>query len=165
MNPYAQFRNVYTLDEIKKSPEVSPPLTKLQCSPTSDGSACVVLASERFVKAHGLQEKAVELVAQAMATDSPKPFVTKSAIEIAGADMTRKAAAQVYQMSGVWPADIGAVELHDCFSANELITYDALGLCPLGTAHIMVDNKDNDFGGRVVVNPSGGLISKGNCFL
>jgi sterol carrier protein 2 len=162
LNPYSQFQQVYTLEQVVGSATVHGPLTKLQCCPTSDGGAAVVVASEAFVKARGLQDQAVEIVAQAMATDSSQPFRTGSSMEVAGIGMTRRAAAQVYEQSGVRPSQVGVVELHDCFSANELITYDGLGLCPTGEAHKMVDTKDNTFGGRVVVNPSGGLISKGH---
>jgi sterol carrier protein 2 len=160
-NPYSQFRDVYTFDQVAKSRPVHGPLTMLQCCPTSDGSGAAILASEEFVVRHKLQDRAIELVSQAMATDSPKAL-GGSAIELAGADMTRRAAQQVFEASGVRPDQIGVVELHDCFSANELITYDALGLCPPGKAHEMVDSGDNTFGGRCVVNPSGGLISKGH---
>ncbi|KAF9401326.1 sterol carrier protein 2 [Mortierella sp. AD011] len=96
-----------------------------------------------------------------MATDSPKLF-NESSIELAGADMTRRAASDVYTKAGIKPSDVQVVELHDCFSANELITYDALGLCKPGEAHKLLDSKDVTFGGKYVVNPSGGLISKGH---
>ncbi|RKP27810.1 thiolase-like protein [Syncephalis pseudoplumigaleata] len=160
-NPYSQFRDIYTLEQVKQSRAVHGPLTMLQCCPTSDGGAAAILASESFVREHHLEAQAVELAGQAMATDSPQAMAG-SAIELAGADMTRRAAQQVYAQTGVAPTQVGVVELHDCFSANELITYDALGLCPPGKAHIMVDQKENTFGGRCVVNPSGGLISKGH---
>ncbi|KAL1921387.1 uncharacterized protein VTP21DRAFT_11103 [Calcarisporiella thermophila] len=161
LNPYSQFRDIYTLEQVLSSPKVFASLTKLQCCPTSDGAACVILASERFVKQHGLQDRAVEILGQAMATDSYKAF-EKSAIEVAGYDMTKHAAEEVYKRSGVSPQDVQVVELHDCFSANELITYDALGLCPHGQAHVLVDKGDTTYGGKYVVNPSGGLISKGH---
>ncbi|KAF9393854.1 hypothetical protein CPC16_000981 [Podila verticillata] len=161
LNPYSQFRDIYTLEQVEKSNKVFGPLTKLQCCPTSDGSACVILASEKFVREHNLQDQAVELVAQSMATDSPKLF-NESSIELAGADMTRRAAAEVYAKAGIKPTDVQVVELHDCFSANELITYDALGLCNPGEAHKLIDSGDVSYGGKYVVNPSGGLISKGH---
>ncbi|KAI9598388.1 thiolase-like protein [Syncephalis fuscata] len=160
-NPYSQFRDIYTLDQVKKSRTVHGPLTMLQCCPTSDGSAAAILVSEAFVREHRLEAQAVELAGQTMATDSPKAL-KGSAIELAGADMTRCAAEQVYKQTGISPSQVGVVELHDCFSANELITYDALGLCAPGQAHLMVDQNNNTFGGKCVVNPSGGLISKGH---
>lgn len=119
LNPYSQFRDIYTLDQILSSPKVYGPLTKLQCCPTSDGAACAIIASAAFVRKHGLQAQAVEIVAQSMATDSPKMLST-DAIEWAGADMTRKAVQEVYKKAGIGPRDVQVVELHDCFSANEV---------------------------------------------
>ncbi|GAB3386934.1 lipid-transfer protein [Amycolatopsis echigonensis] len=161
-NPYAQFQDVYTLEEVLASKPVYGPLTKLQCSPTSDGSGAVVLASEDFVDRHGLAGQAVEIVGQSMVTDMNSTFDDKSAISLVGADMTRKAAAKVYEQAGLGPADLDVIELHDCFSANELLTYEALGLCAEGDAGKLIDNDDTTYGGRWVVNPSGGLISKGH---
>ncbi|CAO3648942.1 unnamed protein product [Cunninghamella echinulata] len=161
LNPYSQFRDVYTLEQIENSPKVFGPLTKLQCCPTSDGAGCAILASEQFVAKHNLWDQAVEIVAQVMATDSPKMLSTDS-IEWAGADMTRRAANDVYKKAGITANDVQVIELHDCFSANELLTYDALGLTAPGKAHTIIDSGDNTFGGKYVVNPSGGLISKGH---
>jgi acetyl-CoA acetyltransferase len=161
-NPYSQFRDEYTLEDILAAPMVHEPLTKLQCCPTSDGSGAAVLASERFVDEHGLGDRAVEIVAQAMTTDGPATFDTASCINLAGADMSRRAAQQVYEQSGLGPEDVDVIELHDCFSANELITYEALGLCAEGEAGKLVDDGAVTYGGQWVVNPSGGLISKGH---
>ncbi|KAI8870247.1 thiolase [Ramicandelaber brevisporus] len=161
LNPYSQFRDVYTLDQIKNSPKVFGPLTKLQCCPTSDGAGCAILASEKFVLEHGLGAQAIEIAAQSMATDSPHAL-GGSMIELAGADMTRRAANEVYKNTGIKGTDLDVVCLHDCFSANELITYDALGMCKPGEAHKLLDRGDTTYGGRCVVNPSGGLISKGH---
>ncbi|KAI8085022.1 thiolase-like protein [Halteromyces radiatus] len=160
-NPYSQFRDIYTLEQIEQSPKVYGPLTKLQCCPTSDGAGCAIVASEAFVKKHGLWDQAVEIVAQVMATDSPKMLSTDP-IEWAGVDMTRRAAEQAFKIAGITSNDVQVVELHDCFSANELITYDALGLTAPGKAHTLIDSGDNTYGGKYVVNPSGGLISKGH---
>lgn len=161
-NPYSQFRDEYTLDEVKNAKVVYAPLTKLQCCPTSDGSACAIVASEAFVKKHGLEGQAVEIVAQSMATDTPATFEGDSMINMVGSSMTKKAADEVYKKAGVSPKDVNVVELHDCFSANELITYEGLGLCGVGEAGKFVAAGLNDYGGQVVVNPSGGLISKGH---
>eukprot|EP00128_Syssomonas_multiformis_P008206 Colp12_sorted_trinity150504_noHs@13175 len=161
-NPYSQFRDIYTLEQVLKSPVVHEPLTKLQCCPTSDGSAAAIIASEAFVKAHGLEGKAVEILAMAMATDMPSSFNEQSCMKMVGTDLTRKAAREVFQEAGLGPKDVQVVELHDCFSANELITYEGLGLCEEGKAGEFIDRGDNTYGGRVVVNPSGGLISKGH---
>ncbi|KAI7849329.1 thiolase-like protein [Circinella umbellata] len=160
-NPYSQFRDIYTLDQIKQSPTIYGPLTKLQCCPTSDGAGCSIVASEEFVLKHGLLDQAVEICAQVMATDSPKMLSTDP-IEWCGADMTRRAANTAYEQAGITSNDVQVVELHDCFSANELVTYDALGLTPKGQAHKLIDTGDNTYGGKYVINPSGGLISKGH---
>jgi len=160
-NPYAQFQDEYSLDDILGSKMISDPLTKLQCSPTSDGSGAVILASEAFVEQHELAEQAIEIVGQAMTTDFISTF-DGSAKNVIGYDMNIKAAQQVYEQSGLGPENIQVIELHDCFSANELLLYEALGLCPVGEAPALLDNNDTTYGGRWVVNPSGGLISKGH---
>ncbi|XP_035699185.1 non-specific lipid-transfer protein-like isoform X2 [Branchiostoma floridae] len=163
-NPYAQFQKEYSIDEIKKSKMVFEPvqLTRLQCSPTSDGSAAAVLCSEDFVKKHNLQAQAVEILGMAMATDLPSTFDDASCIKMVGYDMTKTAAQQLYEKTCVQPSDVQVVELHDCFAPNELLTYEALGLCAEGEGGKMVDRGDNTYGGKYVVNPSGGLISKGH---
>jgi len=161
-NPYSQFQDEYTLEEILAAPMVHEPLTKLQCCPTSDGSGAVVLASEEFVRRHSLESKAVEIMGQAMVTDTPETFDQKSSIMLIGSEMTRLAAQRVYEETGVGPEDVDVIELHDCFSTNELITYEALGLCAEGEGGKLIDEGAVTYGGRVVVNPSGGLISKGH---
>ncbi|MFD6159064.1 lipid-transfer protein [Nocardia sp. NPDC060256] len=163
-NPYAQFQDVYTLDEIASAKMVYEPLglTRLQCSPTSDGSGAAVLASERFVDEHGLGERAVEIVGQAMVTDLESTFADKTARSLVGVDMTAAAARKVYAQADIGPDDLDVIELHDCFSPNELLTYEALGLCGVGEGHKLIDAEDTTYGGRWVVNPSGGLISKGH---
>jgi acetyl-CoA acetyltransferase len=161
-NPNAQFQTLYSLEEILESPMVHEPLTKLQCSPTSDGSASVVVASERFVDTHDLWGSAVEIAGQAMVSDTADMFDETSCIKLVGYDMSRNAARSAYDQAQLAPEDIQVIELHDCFSANELITYEALGLAEEGHGHELVDSRDTTYGGRWVVNPSGGLISKGH---
>ncbi len=161
-NPRSQFRDVYTLDEILAAPMVHEPLTKLQCCPTSDGGASAILASEEFVREHGLADRAIEIVGMAMNTDFPSSFESDSDMNYVGFDMTRDAARQVYEQSGHGPDDVDVIELHDCFSANEMITYEGLGLCGEGGAAELIDSGAVTYGGRWVVNPSGGLISKGH---
>jgi acetyl-CoA acyltransferase len=161
-NPYAQFQDEYSIEDIKAAKMIHDPLTKLQCSPTSDGSAAVVVASERFVDEHDLWDRAVEIAGQAMVTDMASTFEERSCISIVGYDMSREAARRAYEEAQVGPEDVQVVELHDCFSANELITYEALGLAAEGEGHKLVDSQDTTYGGRWVVNPSGGLISKGH---
>ncbi|MEO6887307.1 MAG: lipid-transfer protein [Jatrophihabitantaceae bacterium] len=160
-NPYAQFQEEYTLEQILAAKEIYAPLTKLQCSPTSDGSGAAVLASERFVDEHGLGDQAVEIVGMSMVTDLANTF-DGTASALVGVHMTELAALQVYEQAGISPDDIDVIELHDCFSVNELLTYEALGLCGEGEAGKLIDNDDTTYGGRWVVNPSGGLISKGH---
>ncbi|MBA0127327.1 lipid-transfer protein [Haloechinothrix sp. YIM 98757] len=160
-NPYAQFQDVYSLEEILDAPMIYDPLTKLQCSPTSDGSGAAVLAGEDFVAANGLAEQAVEITGQAMTTDFDSTF-DGSAKNIIGHDMNVRAARQVYEQSGLGPRDFRVIELHDCFSANELLLYEALGLCAEGEAPRLVEEGATTYGGTWVVNPSGGLISKGH---
>ncbi len=161
-NPYSQFRDVYTLEEILASPMVHEPLTKLQCCPTSDGAGAVVLASEDFVRRHGLVDQAVEILGMSMRTDFPSSFDSGSDMKFVGFDMSSAAARDVYEQTGHGPEDVDVIELHDCFSANEMITYEALGLCAEGGAAALIDSGAVTYGGDVVVNPSGGLISKGH---
>ncbi|QNE77732.1 Nonspecific lipid-transfer protein [Streptomyces finlayi] len=161
-NPHAQFQDSYTVDEVLAARTVHRPLTRLQCSPTSDGAAAAVVVSERFVERHGLWHKAVEIVAQAMTTDTGDSFASGTCIDAVGAPMSRAAAQQVYAASGLCAADLDVIELHDCFSINELLTYEALGLCAEGESGKLVESGATTYGGRWVVNPSGGLISKGH---
>jgi len=161
-NPYAQFQDEYSLEDIKAAKMIHSPLTKLQCSPTSDGSGCAIVASERLVDELDLWDRAIEIAGQAMVTDMPSTFEERSSIKIVGYDMSKKAAEKAYEEAGVGPDDVDVIELHDCFSANELITYEALGLAEEGEGHKLVENEDTTYGGRWVVNPSGGLISKGH---
>ncbi|EMP33573.1 Non-specific lipid-transfer protein [Chelonia mydas] len=130
--------------------------------PTSDGAAAVVLANEEFVRKHGLESKAVEIVAQEMVTDLSSTFEENSCIKAVGYDMSKEAAKRCFSKAGLKPTDVDVIELHDCFSSNELVTYEALGLCPEGRAGELIDRGDNTYGGKWVVNPSGGLISKGH---
>ncbi|USA03407.1 lipid-transfer protein [Streptomyces lydicamycinicus] len=161
-NPNAQFQDVYTVEEILAAKTIHRPLTKLQCSPTSDGAAAAVIASERFVREHGLADRAVEIVAQAMTTDTEESFASGSCIDVVGKPMSRAAARQVYAAGGLGIEDVDVIELHDCFSVNELLTYEALGMCGDGESGKLVADGATTYGGRWVVNPSGGLISKGH---
>jgi acetyl-CoA acyltransferase len=161
-NPYAQFQDEYTLDEVLDAKMIYEPLTKLQCSPTSDGSGAAILASEAFVERNDLAGQAVEIVGQAMTTDFESSLSTRRAKDVIGYDMNVKASQAVYDQSGLGPEDFQVIELHDCFSANELLLYEALGLCGEGEAPELIDAGDNTYGGKWVVNPSGGLISKGH---
>ncbi|KAM8839306.1 sterol carrier protein 2 [Synchiropus picturatus] len=161
-NPYSQFQDEYSLEQVNKSKRVFEFLTLLQCCPTSDGAGAAILVSESFVRRHGLENQAVEILAQEMVTDMPSSFEENSCIKMIGFDMTRVAAQKCYQTAGLKASDVDVIELHDCFSANELISYEALGLCPEGKAGELIDRGDNTYGGKFVINPSGGLISKGH---
>jgi acetyl-CoA acyltransferase len=163
-NPYAQFQDDYTLEQIQGDKMIYEPmqLTRLQCSPTSDGSAAAIVVSEEYVEKHDLAGQAIEIVGQAMVTDMKSSFDSHTARDIVGADMSKKAAEAVYAQAGFGPDDIDVIELHDCFSANELLTYEAIGLAAEGEGHHLVDSGDTTYGGKWVINPSGGLISKGH---
>lgn len=161
-NPRAQGSREYTVEEILNSRRIYGPLTKLECCPTSDGAGAAVLMSEEAVKRYGLQHKAVEIIGMEMATDTPAVFTENSLMKVAGYDMTALAAKRLYEKTGISPKQVDVVELHDCFAANEMITYEGLQLCGEGEAGTFIDAGDNTYGGRVVVNPSGGLIAKGH---
>jgi acetyl-CoA acetyltransferase len=160
-NPYAVFRNTVALDEVLASPMVFDPLTRLQCCPPTCGAAAALVCSAEFARGHGL-DTTVRIAAQAMATDTASTFDSDDMRKVVGYDMTASAARQVYERAGVDPQDLDVVELHDCFTANELISYEALGLAPEGGAEKFILDGDNTYGGRVVTNPSGGLLSKGH---
>jgi acetyl-CoA acetyltransferase len=160
-NPYALFNTPLSVEEILASEEVFDPLTRYQCCPPTCGAAAAVLCSDEFAKKHGITG-AVYIAAQSMKTDFKSSFEPKSMIKMVGYDMTKAAAKDVYEASGVGPEDVDVVELHDCFTANELLTYEGLGLCPEGGAEKFIWDGDNTYGGKYVTNPSGGLLSKGH---
>ncbi|MEV6136759.1 lipid-transfer protein [Nocardia sp. NPDC051990] len=160
-NPYAVFRDPVTVEEVLASPQIYGPLTRLQCCPPTCGAAAAILVSEQYARKHGLRSDVV-ISAQAMTTDYASTFADNSMLPIVGYDMSRAAAQRVYEDAGVDPREIPVVELHDCFTTNELLTYEALGLTPEGTAEKFIADGDNTYGGRVVTNPSGGLLSKGH---
>ena len=160
-NERSQFRAEASLEEVLASPMIFEPLTKFQCCPTTDGSAAAVLCSEEFAKKLGI-DNPVKIEAISLKTDTPASFEAKSMIKAVGADMTKVAAAEVYEKSGIGPEDVDVIELHDCFTANELITYEGLGLCKEGEGGKLIDEGAVTYGGKWVVNPSGGLLSKGH---
>jgi acetyl-CoA acetyltransferase len=160
-NPFAVFRQTVTLDEVLAAPRVFDPLTRLQCCPPTCGAAAAIVCSEDFAKRHRLDTR-VQITGQAMTTDTPSTFQSGDMRKVVGYDMARAAAQRVYEEAGVGPDEVDVVELHDCFTANELISYEALGLTPEGTAEKFILEGDNTYGGKVVTNPSGGLLSKGH---
>ena len=159
-NPYALFNDRLSLDEVMASPEVFDPLTRYQCCPPTCGAAAAILCSEDFAKRKGIANP-VYIAGQAMTTDYASSF-GDSMIKMIGYDMAKAAADKVYEKTGIGPKDIKVVELHDCFTANELLTYEAIGLCPEGGAEKFILEGDNTYGGKFVTNPSGGLLSKGH---
>ena len=162
-NPKSQFRDVYTLEQIQNSRKVyGDYLTKLQCSPTSSGSAAAILCSYDYVLKYGLQNKAIEIAGIHLATDMADSFNDKSMMKCVGYNMAKRACTNALIQANLTINDVQVIELHDCFSPNELITYSALGCCKPEDTAAFIDNGDNDYGGKFVVNPSGGLISKGH---
>lgn len=160
-NERAIFRKEVTVDEVMAAPKVTSLLTRLQCCPPTCGAAAAVLCSPEFARRHGLDGR-VTIVAQSMTTDFPSTFADHDLMKVVGYDMTAAAAAAVYAEAGIGPEDVNVAEMHDCFTANELITYEGLGFCPPGGAEKFIVDADNTYGGRVVTNPSGGLLSKGH---
>jgi acetyl-CoA acetyltransferase len=160
-NPYAVFRDPISLEQVMASPKIFEPLTRLQCCPPTCGAAAAIVCSEKFAKRHGL-DTSVFIAGQALTTDQSNSFEDGDMRKLVGSDMTARAARTAYEQAGIGPEDVPVCELHDCFSANELITYEALGLTPTGTAEKFIMDGDNTYGGRVVTNPSGGLLSKGH---
>jgi acetyl-CoA acetyltransferase len=161
-NPLALFKKVVTTEDVMAAEMLWPGvLTRLMACPPTCGAAAAILCSEAFAKKHGLSTE-VQIRAQAMTTDYSTAFTAKDMRELVGAGMAKSAAAQVYEKAGIGAEDIHVIELHDCFAHNELITYEALGLCPEGGAEKFVEDGDNTYGGRFVTNPSGGLLSKGH---
>ena len=160
-NDKAIFRDLVTEEQVLASPVIFGPMTRLMCCPPTCGAAAAIIVSEAFAKKHGLKRD-VAILAQSMTTDFTSTFSEGSMIKAIGYDMTGAAAKAVYEKAGVGPQDVDVCELHDCFTANEVLTYEGLGLTPEGTADKFIADGDNTYGGRVVTNPSGGLLSKGH---
>jgi acetyl-CoA acetyltransferase len=161
-NPMAVFRTVITAEDVLASPALWPDvMTRLMACPPTCGAAAAVVCSPEFAQRHGLDGR-IRIKAQAMTTDKPITFESRDMREVVGFGMAQEAARQVYEAAGIGPEDVDVVELHDCFAQNELISYEALGLCPRGGAEKFVNDGDNTYGGRYVTNPSGGLLSKGH---
>jgi len=161
-NPLALLRKELSVDDVMNAPALWPGvLTRLMACPPTCGAAAAVLVSERYARQHGLRSD-VTIRAQAMTTDTPESFASRDMMQLVGYGMSKAAADAVYEAAGVGPDDIDVVELHDCFAQNELISYEALGLCAEGGAAAFIDAGDNTYGGAVVTNPSGGLLSKGH---
>ena len=161
-NPLSVFRNVMTEEDVLGAPVLWPGvMTRPMACPPTCGAAAAILMSPEFARRNGVRAD-VRIVAQAMATDRPNTLEAGDMRYVVGKDMTQRAAAAVYEASGVGPDEIRVAELHDCFAHNEVVTYEGLGLCGEGEAAKFIADGDNTYGGRVVTNPSGGLLSKGH---
>ena len=161
-NPLALFRKEVSVDDVMASPMLMDGvMTRLMACPPTCGAAAAVLCSDEFARKKGISG-AVHIAAQAMTTDYQSSFDEDSMIKMVGYDMAKNAAKQAYEKAGIGPEDVDVVELHDCFTANELLTYEALGLCKEGEAEKFIWDGQNTYGGKYVTNPSGGLLSKGH---
>ena len=161
-NPFSVFRNVMSEEDVLASPVIWPGvMTRPMACPPTCGAAAAIICTEAFAKKHNIQRQ-VRIAAQAMTTARPVALEARDMIELVGRDMALRASQIVYEKAGIGPGDIRVAELHDCFAHNEVITYESLGFCPEGGAQKFIADGDNTYGGRVVTNPSGGLLSKGH---
>lgn len=160
-NDKAIFRSELSVEDVLESPPIFGVLTRLQCCPPTCGAGAAIVCSEKFAREHGI-DSSVRIVGQSMTTDYPSTFEENDMMKVVGYDMAKQAASQVYEQAGIGPQEVDVVELHDCFTTNELITYEALGLTTEGGAEGFISDEDNTYGGKVVTNPSGGLLSKGH---
>jgi acetyl-CoA acetyltransferase len=161
-NPLSVFKNVMTEEEVLGAQLIWPDvMTRPMACPPTCGAAATILISRDFARKFGIDPQ-VRIAAQAMTTDRPVALESHDMMQLVGKDMAERASQQVYEAAGIGPEDIRVVELHDCFAHNEVITYESLGLCPEGGAAQFIADGDNTYGGRVVTNPSGGLLSKGH---
>lgn len=159
MNDKAMYQKETPLEEVMGAEMISYPNTKLMCSVNVDGSAAAVLCSEKKVKELGLMDRAIKVRASALTSD---PFTDRDLVMPDFSTCTRMAAQQAYEMAGVGPDDLDLVELHDCFATAEILHYENLGLCKDGEAGKMIDTGATALGGKIPVNVSGGLLSKGH---
>lgn len=161
-NPNSVFRKELSVEDVLDAQVIWPEvMTRPMACPPTCGAAAAIIVSRDFAKKHGLNPQ-VRIAAQVMNTDTPDTLGTRDMMNLVGADMTRRAAHDIYEAAGIGPEDIGVAELHDCFAQNEVITYEGLGFCPDGGAQKFIADGDNTYGGKVVTNPSGGLLSKGH---
>ena len=161
LNPLAQYQKEFSLEQIMGSPVQSYPNTTLMCCPTGDGAAAVVLVSEERLRSlpAEAQQRAVKISASVLTSD---PWVESGQVQPDVNTLTRSAAAQAYEAAGIGPEDLDLVELHDCFATAEILHYGNLGLGKAEDAGRMVDEGQTALGGRIPVNVSGGLLSKGH---
>ncbi|UJF20521.1 thiolase C-terminal domain-containing protein [Shewanella sp. OMA3-2] len=159
-NPYALLKMPLCAEQVLADKVIYDGyLTRLMACPPTCGAAAVIVCSDKFARQHGVSTK-VRILAQAMATDNQDSW--QDPINAVGRSMTQMAAKQVYNTAGISPLDVDVIELHDCFTPNEVITYEALGLCAEGEAERLITQGNNTYGGQFVIGPSGGLMSKGH---
>jgi acetyl-CoA acetyltransferase len=158
MNAKAMYRLETPLEQVLASEMIAYPLTKLMCSANVDGAAAAILVSERKARELGMG-RAVRIIGSALASD---PYQKRNPALIDADSVTRLAVAKAYEMAGVGPGDLDIVELHDCFATAEILHYENLGLCGQGEAGSLIDSGETALGGRIPVNVSGGLLSKGH---
>ena len=159
MNPKAMYQIETPLDTVMNAEMISYPNTKLMCSVNVDGSAAAVIATEKKARELGLMDRAVKVRASVLTSDR---WQERDLVMPDVNTCTREASAKAYEMAGVGPEDIDLVELHDCFATAEILHYENLGLCGDGEAGRLIDDGEVALGGRVPVNVSGGLLSKGH---
>jgi acetyl-CoA acetyltransferase len=155
LNPYAQFQKKFTVEEVLNSPMIADPLTLYSCCPNSDGAAALILCSKE--KAGRGNGRAIRIAASVLTTGN-----YENQRDITNWDVEIRAAQQAYKMASLGPEDLDVVEVHDAFTICEIIHYEGLGLCPLGEGGRLIDERATELGGRIPVNPSGGLLSKGH---
>jgi acetyl-CoA acetyltransferase len=159
MNPKARYQIETPLEEVMNAEMISYPNTKLMCSVNVDGAAAAVLVSERKLKQLGLGRRAVKVRASVLTTDR---WTERDEVMPDVNTCTRDAAKTAWDQSGLGPQDLDLVELHDCFATAEVLHYENLGLCADGEAGKLIDERQTWLGGRIPVNVSGGLLSKGH---
>ena len=159
LNPKAMYQIETPLEEVMNAEMISYPNTKLMCSVNVDGSAAAVICSESKAKELGLMKRAIKVRASVLTSD---PWQERDLVMPDVNSCTRKAATAAYEMAGIGPEDVDLVELHDCFATAEILHYENLGLCGDGEAGKLIDDGDVALGGRIPVNVSGGLLSKGH---
>ena len=159
LNPKAMYQIETPLEEVMNAEMISYPNTKLMCSVNVDGSAAAVICSESKAKELGLMKRAIKVRASVLTSD---PWQERDLVMPDVNSCTRKAAKAAYEMAGIGPEDVDLVELHDCFATAEILHYENLGLCGDGEAGKLIDDGDVALGGRIPVNVSGGLLSKGH---
>ena len=158
-NPKSMYQKETPLQEVLGAEMIAYPNTKLMCSVNVDGAAAAVLMSEKRARESGLLDRAVRVRASALASDA---WTERNQVMQDVNTVSRQAAASAYEMAGLGPQDLQLVELHDCFATAEILHYENLGLCPAGEGGALIDSGDTSLGGRIPVNVSGGLLSKGH---